>query len=222
MEAATAGFRWLAHQGCLASPEAGIWADAAAGRAPAAFAAQDETLAGLRRLADPAETQRLLDDDPANADLLTERSSLRAWLKFINDPRLHDQILAKVQTLDHRTADLIGMLRDKNGSGSQDWPLSLIPDIGPDPTPDLCQAALSVVDDQMPMIFRPTDANPARVEDMLQGIGGRTIPPLIWLAEHHCDTGQRIGEATALVRLYQDTPGRAALLARLAELPQGS
>ena len=43
-------------------------------------------------------------------------------------------------------------------------------------------------------------------------------PPLQWLAGHGCDAEAELGEAEQVVRAYQDSPERQALLANLAAL----
>jgi hypothetical protein len=50
------------------------------------------------------------------------------------------------------------------------------------------------------------------------GSRGRPLEALAWLAGHGCDTDTAVSEAEALVRAYQDSPGRTAMLARLGGL----
>ena len=47
---------------------------------------------------------------------------------------------------------------------------------------------------------------------------GEQLPDLIWLAGHGCEARPELGEAVALVNAYQDSPGRAEMLAELTRL----
>jgi hypothetical protein len=44
------------------------------------------------------------------------------------------------------------------------------------------------------------------------------LPALIWLASHGCDAEGGLREAGEMVRAYQDSADRAAMLAALAKL----
>ena len=55
---------------------------------------------------------------------------------------------------------------------------------------------------------------------VVQVPGALEIPlALQWLASHGCDAGAAVEEAEELVRAYQDSPERAAMLANFARLP---
>jgi hypothetical protein len=47
---------------------------------------------------------------------------------------------------------------------------------------------------------------------------GEQLTALKWLASHGCDAEAELSEAEALVRAYQDSSDRAAMLATLAQL----
>jgi hypothetical protein len=66
-------------------------------------------------------------------------------------------------------------------------------------------------------VYRPkTDNPPLFYPDLVDRLGvGR---PLNVLAEHGCDVGAELRDAEAAVRAYQDSPGRAAMLAKFTQL----
>lgn len=219
VDAAASAIEWLARHDCDASDAARAWARAM-GPTPPGQEGRDPRYNAPERfriqtLTDPAEVRRIADNNPASAALLNPRSHLRAWLRFLSDATLHDQILAGARALDHRTADLVEILNDPMEAGMKDWDVSLIPDLNPDATPALCASALVVIDQQMPLLVIPPRDEPRPVRDLMWGAGGRILPALIWLAAHGCDTGDRIADAEEIVSGYQESPDRAALLARL-------
>ena len=44
------------------------------------------------------------------------------------------------------------------------------------------------------------------------------LTALVWLAGHGCDAEAELSEAEAVIRTYQDSPARVAMLATLARL----
>jgi hypothetical protein len=149
--------------------------------------------------------------------MLNEQSHLKAWLKFADNKELRAQALAGARKLDHRNADAIAML---NSDESTAWTaLEYLPELDLETTPELCTAALAVVHRDLKPIYRPTDDDPRSYQELLERMGsGEPLTTLIWLARHGCPAGDELSEADALVRSYQDSPERAAMLATLAEL----
>jgi hypothetical protein len=55
--------------------------------------------------------------------------------------------------------------------------------------------------------------------ELLSRLGdGAQFSALKWVAEHGCDTEVELSEAEDLVRAYQDSPDRKAMLATLTQL----
>jgi hypothetical protein len=60
---------------------------------------------------------------------------------------------------------------------------------------------------------------PRPYSELLERLGnGEQLPDLIWLAGHGCAAEPELSEAVMLVNAYQDSPGRAAMLATLTQL----
>jgi hypothetical protein len=83
----------------------------------------------------------------------------------------------------------------------------------------LCANALSQLHGQFAKVYRPGPNDERPYSELLERLGnGEQLPDLIWLAAHGCEAGPELGEAVALVNAYQDSPGRAEMLAELARL----
>jgi hypothetical protein len=68
-------------------------------------------------------------------------------------------------------------------------------------------------------IYRPGGDDPRPYREPLDRLGnGGQLPALKWLAGHDCAVGAEWTEAETLVRAYQDSPDRAAMLDTLAHL----
>ena len=73
----------------------------------------------LAELRDPKELGRVLREYPARFSMLTPKAHLKAWLGYANDYALREQALAGARRLDHRTADAIELLSDKNNPSAR-------------------------------------------------------------------------------------------------------
>jgi hypothetical protein len=155
---------------------------------------------------------------PERFSQLTPKAHLRAWLSFEDKKEYHDRALAGARTLDHRTADAVEML--KANSVGEPWTvLRLLPQLNLDATPALCDAALWELHKEFARIHRPKPEQPMRYRELLDRLGtGDQFGATIWLASHGCDAETGLNEAESLINTYQDSPARAAMLAKLAAL----
>jgi hypothetical protein len=171
----------------------------------------------LAELRDPAALGRTLLQDPARFSMLTSKAHLRAWLKFANDRELRQQALAGARGLDHRTGDAVEMLEyDEFEAGTV---LRYMPELDLEATEPLCRSTLKVLDDQLARIYRPRPDDPRSYQELLSRLGrDAPLTALQWAAAHGCDAGPLLDQAEQLVRSYQDSPERAAMLASLGRL----
>jgi hypothetical protein len=94
-----------------------------------------------------------------------------------------------------------------------------LPDLDLDTTPQLCAAALWNLHGRFAKIYRPKDDDPRSYQELLERFGrGDPLEALIWLASHGCDADAQLTEAESLIRAYQDSRDRVAMLATLAKL----
>ena len=212
VESAVAAMQWLVGYDCSCDAEASAWETMASGYRDPGWDVHE-----LRQLRDPVELGRTLRENPAHFAMLSPRSHLKAWLNFAEDKSLRDQALAGARLLDHRNDDAVDLL---NGSEYVAWDLLIyLPDLDLDATPALCDAALREVHRELANIYRPGDDNPLPYRDLLTRMGtGRPLRALLWLGQHGCDTGTELPAAENLVRAYQDSPERAAMLATLGSV----
>jgi hypothetical protein len=124
--------------------------------------------------------------------------------------------LAGARKLDHRTADAVEML--KSGGEGDPWTvLRLIQVLDLEATPALCDFAQVELHKELARIHRPKPDQPMQYKELLDRLGtGDQFGAVIWLASHGCDAEAGLTEAEDLIRTYQDSPARAAMLARLA------
>jgi ABC-type transport system involved in multi-copper enzyme maturation permease subunit len=208
---AVAAIEWLVGYGCSCDAESLAWESMAN-----AYRGSNFDLVRLRELRDPAVLGRTLREDPPHFSMLTPQSHLKAWLKFAGDKALRERALAGARQLDHRTADAIELLRDEPRSYAL---LMCLPVLDLETTPEFCEASLTALHSEFVPIHRPLPDDPRSYQELLDRLGiGRPLVALQWVASHGCDADRELGEAEALVRSYQDSPERAAMLARLAEL----
>jgi len=81
---------------------------------------------------------------------------------------------------------------------------------------ELCAAALREAHRELAAIYRPTDTDPRPYRELLDRMGtGKPLEALIWLTSHGCETSTETAEAETLLRAYQDSPNRAAMLRQL-------
>ena len=97
--------------------------------------------------------------------------------------------------------------------------LRYLPVLDLDATPQLCEAAQSALHRQFAEIYRPKADDPRPYRELLSRMGdGAQFSALRWLGEHGCAVEAELSEADSLVRAYQDSAERAAMLATLAQL----
>jgi len=98
--------------------------------------------------------------------------------------------------------------------------IAAIPSLDLEATPRLCAAALAHVrEDDLDKVYRPTADDPRPYSELLERLGaGEPLTLLQWLAGHGCNAEAELGEAEQIVRSYQDSPERQAMLASLAAL----
>jgi len=209
---AVAAMSWLVGYGCSCDTEAQAWLSMAEG-----YRGNDYDLVRLRELRDPKELGRILREDPAHFSMLTPQAHLKAWLKFSNDKQYAEQALAGARKLDHRNADAVGMLRDSEFVA---WAvLEHITELDLDATPGLCAGALTWLRHDIAKTYRPRPDDPRPYRELLGRLGqGYHFTALKWLAVHGCDVDTDLSGAEALIRAYQPSPERDAMLASLAQL----
>jgi hypothetical protein len=209
---AVAAMDWLVGYGCSCDAESLAWETMAK-----AYRDTNFDVYRLAELRDPKELSRILLNDPASFSMLTPQSHLKAWLKFAGDKALHDQALAGARTLDHRTADAIEML-NANEYSAQTL-MGYLPDLDLEATAPLCAAALKEQFRELAPVYRPRADDPRSYRELVERLGGgNPFAALMWLAQHGCDVEAEVNQAEDIVRAYQDSPRRTAMLAQLAQL----
>jgi hypothetical protein len=212
VEGALAAMDWLVGYGCPCDDESLAWEQMANKYRDTNF-----DVVELKELRDPKALGQTLREDPENFLMLNEQSSLKAWLKFADKSELRAQAIAGARKLDHRNADAIAML---NADEYTAWAaLEYLPQLDLEPTPELCTAALAQVHRELEPIYRATADDPRSYQELEERMGtGEPLAAVIWLARHGCPASKELDEAEELVRTYQDSPDRAAMLATLGEL----
>ena len=209
---ALAAMKWLVGYGCNSDDEALAWETVAN-----AYKDPNFDVIELRELRDPKRLEQYLRENPERFAMLTPQAHLKAWLKFADNKALRDQALAGARKLDHRTADAIEMLgADEHAA----WTVLLyLPQLDLEATPSLCGAAQTALHKQFTKIYRPKAGDPRTYSELLERLGaGDPFGDLIWLASHGCDAETELAEVEELIRAYQDSPARTAMLTRLAQL----
>jgi hypothetical protein len=207
-----AAMKWLVGYGCSCDAESKLWESMANG-----YRGTNFDVVELAELRDPDALGRSLRNDPARFSMLTRKAHLRAWLKFADDPKLREQALAGARMLDHRTSDAVDMLDHDEFEAAT--VLMYLPTLDLAATEPLCQSSLRVLYDEFARTYRPRPDDPRSYDDLL-GRLGRNAPltALQWVAAHGCDADPVLAEAEQLVRAYQDSPDRTAMLASLMRL----
>jgi hypothetical protein len=86
-------------------------------------------------------------------------------------------------------------------------------------TEPLCGAALFQVHGNVVKTHRPKADDPRPYNELLDRLGAyQPLTALLWLGSHGCNAERELSEAEELIRTYQDSPARAAMLAKLAGL----
>jgi len=208
---AVAAMDWLVDYGCSCDAEALAWETMAN-----AYRDPNFDIIRLRELRDPKNLGRALREHPARFSMLTPNSHLKAWLSFADDKSLREQALAGARKLDHRTSDAVEMLgEDEYTAGAL---LEYLPILDLDATAPLCKAAKNALHRQFTQIYRPDSNDPRPYRELLSRLGGDAqFSALIWPAEHRCEPEEELIEAEDLIRAYQASPDRTAMLATLAQ-----
>ncbi|HME27694.1 MAG TPA: hypothetical protein VKI44_41295 [Acetobacteraceae bacterium] len=210
--AALAAMKWLVGYGCSCDAESLVWESMANGYRGTNFDAVE-----LAELREPQALGRILLQTPDRFSMLTFKAHLRAWLKFADDKELRERALAGARTLDHRMADAVEMLNHDEYEAAT--VLSYMPALDLEAAEPLCLTSLKVLHDQFAPIYRPRPDDPRSYDELLSRLGSDSpLTALQWLASHGCDADGALTEAEELVRNYQDSPDRAAMLASLAQL----
>jgi hypothetical protein len=209
---AVAAMDWLVDYDCPCDTESRAWESTAN-----AYRRPNFDVVRLAELRDPKRLGRALRDDPARFSMLTPAAHLRAWLKFADQKDLREAALAGARKLDHRTADAIEMLGESEHAA---WTvLRYLPALDLEATPRLCESALRTLHAELATIYRPGGNDPRPYSELLDRLGnGGQFQALKWVADHDCSVGAELTEAEILVREYQDSPDRAAMLDTLEVL----
>jgi len=215
VDAATAAMTWLVGYGCAVGAESLAWETMAKGYRDPGYSVVDFT-----DLRDPKALGRTQRESPEKFSQLDDKASLQAWLKFADDQQLHEAALAGARRVANRTDDAVQMLEDTDRGPGIYVLLAAIPSLDLDATPRLCAAALAHVrEDDLDKVYRPTADDPRPYSELLERLGaGEPLTALQWLAGHGCGAEAELGEAEQVVRAYQDSPERQAVLASLAAL----
>ncbi len=214
---AVSGMNWLVGYGCSCDAEATAWENMAKGYREPGF-----DVYRLAELRDPKELGKTLRERPERFSMLNGKSHLKGWLSFADDKGLHDQALAGARALETRTADAVEILADKYSDESRWKLLRYLTALDLQATPPLCTNALSELHGQFAKVYRPgPNDEPRPYSELLERLGnGEHLPDLVWLASHGCAAEPELTEAMALVNAYQDSPGKAEMLAALMRLRQ--
>jgi hypothetical protein len=212
---AVSGMNWLVGYDCSCDAEASAWEAMAKG-----YREPNYDIYRLAELRDPKELGRTLRERPEHFSMLNAKSHLKGWLRFADDTNLQAQALAGASKLDHRTADAVEILRDKYDEESRWHLLRHLTALDLEATAPLCANALGELRGQFAKVYRPgANDEPRPYSELLERLGnGEQLPDLIWLAGHGCPAAAELDEAMAAVNAYQDSPGRAEMLATLAQL----
>lgn len=212
---ALSAMKWLVGHDCSCDAESQAWEAMANGYRDTNF-----DVVELRELRDPKNLGRQVREYPERFSMLTPRAHLKAWLSFADKKEFHDQALAGARKLDHRTADAVEMLNDNYDIAAPWQVLKYMPVLDLEMTAPLCAAALAQVSGDFKKVYRPKADDPPRpYSELLERLGAyQPLTALIWVAGHGCDAEPELTDAEAMVRTYQDTRGRAAMLATLAQL----
>jgi hypothetical protein len=211
---ALSAMQWLVGYGCSCDAESQAWETMAKGYRDTNYDVYE-----LAELRDPKNLGRRLREAPERFSMLTPKAHLMAWLSFADKSEFHDQALAGARKLDHRTADAVDMLNDKTDIGAPWKVLLYMPALDLEMTPSLCKAALNQIDGDIMKVYRPKADDPRPYSELLQRLGAyEPLTALTWVAGHGCEAEPELSEAEELVRSYQDSPARAAMLTTLERL----
>ncbi len=205
---------WLVGYECSCDAESLAWETMAK-----AYQGSNWDIHRLGEVRDPKKLGGIVRMHPDRFSMLTPRAHLKAWLSFADKTELRDQALAGARKLDHRTADAVEMLNDKYDISAPWKVLKYLPVLDLEATAPLCGAALTQVHGDLAKAYRPKADDPRPYSELLDRLGAyEPLTALTWLAGHGCAADAELSEAETLIRTYQDSPKRAAMLATLAQL----
>ena len=212
---AVAGMNWLVGYDCSCDAELTAWESTAKGYSDFNF-----DVYRLAELRDPKELGRTLREHPERFSMLGPKSHLKGWLKFADDKSLQEQALAGARALEHRSRDAVDIFVNKYDDESKWKLLRYLTALDLEATMPLCANALSELHSQFAKVYRPgPNDEPRPYSELLERLGnGEQLPDLVWLAAHGCEAVPELSEAAALVNAYQDSPGKAGMLAELTRL----
>ncbi len=210
---AAAAMTWLVGYECSCDAESRAWEAMAK-----AYTNPHYEFRRLAEIRNPKNFGRTLRERPSRFSMLSPKSHLKAWLGFADDAALREQALTGARKLDHRTADAIDMLGD-NDFFTPSRAIRYLPELDLEATPPLCAAAVKQLLVEFSKIYRPKPDDPRPYRELLDRLGVQApLTALIWAAKNGCDADAALTDAEALVRTYQDSPARAAMLAELTQL----
>ncbi len=97
--------------------------------------------------------------------------------------------------------------------------LKYLPALELESNPRLCAAALNVVHGDFAAVYRPKPDDPHPYSELLDRFGtDQPLAALTCLAGHGCEAEPELSEAEEVIRSYEDSPQRAAMLATLDKL----
>ncbi len=211
VEGALSAIQWLVGYGCPCEAEAQMWQTMAA-----AYRDTNFDVVSLGEYRGSKELGWAVRQDPTQFGMMLPQAPLIAWLNVAEVPALREWALAGARQLERRTDQASELLHQDVAV----MVLRALPALNLDATPTLCGAALPVVYTALTAVERPAADDPRPYSVLLQQMGGDApLVALQWLASHGCDAADAVNEAEGLVRVYQDSPERAAMLANLARLP---
>jgi hypothetical protein len=214
MSDAADAMEWLVGYDCSCDAESTAWETMAK-----AYEGSSWDIHRLAEVRDPKQLGYIVRMSPARFSMLTPKAHLKAWLSFVDKKEFHDQALAGARQLDHRTADAVEMLKDKSDIAAPWQVLKYLPVLDIETNVRLCGAALAVVSGDIKKVYRPKADDPRRYSELLDRLGAyKPLTALAWLAGHGCDAEAELSDAEAVIRSYQDSPERGAMLATLARL----
>jgi hypothetical protein len=211
---ALSAMKWLGGYGCDIDSESQAWETIAK-----SYRDTNYDVYELAELRDPKNHGRILRQAPERFSMLTPKAHLTAWLSFADKQEFHDEALAGARKLDHRTADAVDMLKEKNDISAPWKVLKYLPVLDLEMTAPLCKAALNQIDRDIGKVYRPKADDPRPYSELLQRLGAyEPLTALVWVAGHGCEAEPELSEAEELVSTYQDSPVRATMLATLERL----
>ena len=211
---ALAAMRWLVGHDCSCDAELQAWETMAR-----AYRDTNFDVVELRELRDKKNLGRQVREYPERFSMLTPKAHLKAWLSFADKDEFREQALAGARKLDHRTSDAVAMLNDKYDIAAPWQVLKYMPVLDLEMTAPLCQAALNQIDGDIAKVYRPKADDPRPYSELLERLGAyQPLTALVWAAGHGCEAEPELSEAEELIRTYQDSPARVAMLATLEKL----